>query len=52
MSNFILYLQDRDKQDALRKAAEEVRYITVDYAQGQDIVGTQIARLQVYFLFN
>ncbi|XP_013176171.1 PREDICTED: talin-1 isoform X2 [Papilio xuthus] len=38
--------QDRDKQEALRRAAEEVRYITVDYAQGQDIVGTQIARLQ------
>ncbi|CAK1592968.1 unnamed protein product [Parnassius mnemosyne] len=38
--------QDRDKQEALRRAAEEVRYITVDYAQGQDIVGSQIARLQ------
>ncbi|XP_013143136.1 PREDICTED: talin-1 isoform X2 [Papilio polytes] len=38
--------QDRDKQEALRRAAEEVRYITVDYAQGQDIVGTQVARLQ------
>ncbi|XP_075988138.1 talin_middle and talin-RS domain-containing protein rhea isoform X9 [Anticarsia gemmatalis] len=38
--------QDREKQDALRKAAEELRYITVDYAQGQDIVGSQVARLQ------
>ncbi|XP_068621832.1 talin-1-like [Battus philenor] len=38
--------QDRDKQEALRRAAEEVRYITVDYAQGQDIVGSQVARLQ------
>nr|XP_049697831.1 talin-1 isoform X25 [Helicoverpa armigera] len=38
--------QDRTKQEALRKAAEELRYITVDYAQGQDIVGSQVARLQ------
>ncbi|KAL0859340.1 hypothetical protein ABMA27_011134 [Loxostege sticticalis] len=38
--------QDREKQDALRKAAEEVRYITADYAQGQDIIGSQVARLQ------
>ncbi|XP_022816795.1 talin-1 isoform X3 [Spodoptera litura] len=38
--------QDREKQEALRKAAEELRYITVDYAQGQDIVGSQVARLQ------
>ncbi|KAM3956237.1 LOW QUALITY PROTEIN: talin_middle and talin-RS domain-containing protein rhea [Aphomia sociella] len=38
--------QDHDKQEALRKAAEEVRYITTDYAQGQDIVGSQVARLQ------
>ncbi|KPJ17353.1 Talin-1 [Papilio machaon] len=38
--------QDREKQEALRRAAEEVRYITVDYAQGQDIVGSQVARLQ------
>ncbi|CAH2056203.1 unnamed protein product, partial [Iphiclides podalirius] len=38
--------QDRDKQEALRRAAEEVRYITVDYAEGQDIVGSQVARLQ------
>ncbi|XP_049882474.1 talin-1 isoform X3 [Pectinophora gossypiella] len=38
--------QDREKQEALRKAAEELRYITVDYAQGQDIVGSQLARLQ------
>ncbi|XP_069364128.1 talin-1 [Maniola hyperantus] len=37
--------QDRDKQEALRRAAEELRFITVDYAQGQDIVGTQLARL-------
>ncbi|XP_026736413.1 talin-1 isoform X1 [Trichoplusia ni] len=38
--------QDREKQEALRRAAEELRYITVDYAQGQDIVGSQVARLQ------
>ncbi|XP_045782661.1 talin-1 isoform X2 [Maniola jurtina] len=37
--------QDRDKQEALRRAAEELRFITVDYAQGQDIVGSQLARL-------
>ncbi|XP_037295734.1 LOW QUALITY PROTEIN: talin-1-like [Manduca sexta] len=38
--------QDREKQEALRRAAEELRYITADYAQGQDIVGSQVARLQ------
>ncbi|XP_048001972.1 talin-1 isoform X2 [Leguminivora glycinivorella] len=38
--------QDREKQENLRKAAEELRYITVDYAQGQDIVSSQMARLQ------
>ncbi|KAJ2939257.1 hypothetical protein O0L34_g13352 [Tuta absoluta] len=38
--------QDREKQEALRKAAEELRFITVDYAQGQDMVGAQRARLQ------
>ncbi|XP_064292938.1 talin-1 isoform X2 [Plodia interpunctella] len=38
--------QDREKQDALRRAAEELRYITADYAQGQDVVGSQVARLQ------
>ncbi|CAH0404281.1 unnamed protein product [Chilo suppressalis] len=38
--------QDREKQEALRRAAEEVRYITADYAQGQDIVSSQVARLQ------
>ncbi|XP_037872842.1 talin-1 isoform X5 [Bombyx mori] len=38
--------QDREKQEVLRKAAEELRFITADYAQGQDIVGSQVARLQ------
>ncbi|XP_060808637.1 talin-1 [Amyelois transitella] len=38
--------QDREKQDELRRAAEELRYITADYAEGQDIVGSQVARLQ------
>lgn len=42
-----IFVQDREKQEALRKAAEELRYITADYAQGQDIVGSQVARLQV-----
>ncbi|CAG4965789.1 unnamed protein product [Colias eurytheme] len=37
--------QDRDKQEALLRAAEELRYITVDYAQGQDLVEAQVARL-------
>ncbi|XP_052742695.1 talin-1 isoform X2 [Bicyclus anynana] len=37
--------QDREKQEALRRAAEELRFITVDYAQGQDVVGSQLARL-------
>ncbi|XP_045457678.1 talin-1 [Melitaea cinxia] len=37
--------QDREKQEALRRAAEELRFITVDYAQGQDIVSSQLARL-------
>ncbi|XP_041983906.1 talin-1 isoform X4 [Aricia agestis] len=38
--------QDRNKQEELRRAAEELRFITVDYAQGQDIVDAQVARLQ------
>ncbi|XP_047524858.1 talin-1 isoform X1 [Pieris napi] len=37
--------QDRDKQEALLRAAEELRFITADYAQGQDIVSSQVARL-------
>ncbi|XP_064075634.1 talin-1 isoform X10 [Vanessa tameamea] len=37
--------QDREKQEALRRAAKELRFITVDYAQGQDIVSSQLARL-------
>ncbi|XP_038221575.1 talin-2-like [Zerene cesonia] len=37
--------QDRDKQEALLRAAEELRYIAVDYAQGQDLAGAQVARL-------
>ncbi|CAH0716781.1 unnamed protein product, partial [Brenthis ino] len=37
--------QDREKQESLRRCAEELRFITADYAQGQDIVGTQLARL-------
>ncbi|KAG7312567.1 hypothetical protein JYU34_000866 [Plutella xylostella] len=37
--------EDREKQEALRRAAEELRFITADYAQGQDIVRSQIARL-------
>ncbi|KOB72562.1 putative Talin-2 [Operophtera brumata] len=45
-AHLITNIKDREKQEALRKAAEELRYITVDYAQGQDIVGSQVARLQ------
>ncbi|XP_046974637.1 talin-1 isoform X10 [Vanessa cardui] len=37
--------QDREKQEALRRAAKELRFITVDYAQGQDIVSSQLTRL-------
>ncbi|XP_050359192.1 talin-1 isoform X1 [Nymphalis io] len=37
--------QDREKQEALRLAAKELRFITVDYAQGQDIVSSQLVRL-------
>lgn len=47
----VLLRQDREKQENLRKAAEELRYITVDYAQGQDIVGSQVARLQVHLSY-
>lgn len=44
---FACVVQDREKQEALRRAAEELRYITADYAQGQDLARSQVARLQV-----
>jgi hypothetical protein len=50
--NECVYVQDREKQEALRRAAEEVRYIAADYAHGQDIVGSQLARLQVTILLH